>query len=206
MKEHMTSRRYRGFSLLELLITVAIGFTLAGITFVALMPILKQTHIDSAYATTLGTIRNYRNRAVTERKRYIVSFTAPRTITVQYWAVAVPVSPPPVTVATFTLPPDMQFAVQAGFPTSAATVPDGFGAGGAAIDFDQGMGLGSQNYIMFMPDGSSQDTLGNLNSGVLYITRTGELYSSRAITVFGSTGRIRGWRLYNQAGAKWVQQ
>ena len=37
-----------------------------------------------------------------------------------------------------------------------------------AIDFDQGMGLGSQNYIMFMPDGSSQDTLGNYNSGVLY--------------------------------------
>ena len=28
------------------------------------------------------------------------------------------------------------------------------------------MGLGSQNYIMFMPDGSSQDTLGNYNSGV----------------------------------------
>jgi hypothetical protein len=33
------------------------------------------------------------------------------------------------------------------------------------------------------------------------------MYSSRAIDVFGTTGRIRGWRLYNQGGTnKWVQQ
>ncbi len=45
------------------------------------------------------------------------------------------------------------------------------------------MGLGSQNYIMFMPDGSSQDTLGNLNSGIVYLGRPGELWSMRAVTV-----------------------
>ena len=199
----MTSRKHRGFSLLELLITIAIGLTLAGITFMALMPLLKQSHVDSAYDTTLAALRNYRNLSITQSRRYIVTFTAPGTITVQYWAFALPASPPPVTVATYTLPPDIQFAVQAGFP---ATAPDSFGTGGTAIDFDQGMGLGSQAYVMFMPDGSSQDTLGNLNSGVVYLTRPGDIYSSRAVTVFGSTGRIRGWRLYNQAGNKWVQQ
>ena len=122
---------------------------------------------------------------------------------VQYWGVGVPVSPAPVTVATYTLPPDIDFQVQAGFPAAA---PDSFGTGTNAIDFDQGMGLGSQNYIMFMPDGSSQDTLGNYNSGVLYMNRTGDLYSSRAVSVFGTTGRVRGWRLYNQSGNTWVQQ
>ncbi len=76
-----------------------------------------------------------------------------------------------------------------------------------AIDFDQGMGLGSQDYIMFMPDGSSQDTVGNYNSGILYLMRASDMYSSRAIDVWGTTGRIRGWRLYNQGGTnKWVQQ
>jgi hypothetical protein len=60
---------------------------------------------------------------------------------------------------------------------------------------------------MFMPDGSSQDILGNWNSGVLYLGQTNNLYSSRALTVFGPTGRIRGWRLYLQGGANtWVQQ
>ena len=199
----MTSRKHRGFSLLELLIVIAIGFTMAGVTFMALMPLFKENHVDQAYDTTLSVIRNYRNQSITQSKRYIITFTAPGTITVQYWGWAVPVSPAPVTVATFTLPPDIQFAVQAGFPT---TAPDGFGTGVTALDFDQGMGLGSQNYVMFMPDGSSQDTLGNYNSGVLYLARPGDMGSSRAISVFGTTGRVRGWRLYNQGGNKWVQQ
>ena len=202
-KKFMTLRKHRGFSLLELMIVMAIGLTMAGVTFMALMPLFKQNHVDQAYDTTMGVIRNYRNLAITQSKRYIVTFTAPRTITVQYWGVAVPVSPAPVTVATYTLPQDISFAVQTGFPT---TAPDGFGTGVASIDFDQGMGLGSQDYVMFMPDGSSQDTLGNFNSGVLYLTRPTDMYSSRAISVFGSTGRVRGWRLYNQSGNKWVQQ
>src|SRR5579863_1539689 len=192
-KRFMTSRKNRGFSLLELLITIAIGLTMAGVTFIAMMPMFRGNHVDQAYDTTLSVIRNYRNLSITQSKRYILVFTAPATITVQYWGVGVPVSPAPVTVATYTLPQDMQFAVQGGFPGSA---PDGLGSGGTAIDFDQGMGLGSQNYIMFMPDGSSQDLQGNYNSGVVYLTRLGDLYSSRAISVFGTTGRVRGWRLY----------
>jgi prepilin-type N-terminal cleavage/methylation domain-containing protein len=199
----MTSSEKHGFSLLELLVTISIGMTMAGVTFVALMPLFKENNVDTAYDTTISVIRNYRNQSISQSRRYILTFTAPGTITVQYWGVAVPVSPPPVTVATVTLPPDIQFAVQAGFPAAA---PDSFGAGGTAIDFDQGMGLGSQNYIMFMPDGSSQDTLGNYNSGVVYLTRPGDMYSSRAISVFGTTGRVRGWRLYNQSGNTWVQQ
>jgi hypothetical protein len=187
-----------------MMVAIGIGLTMACVTVIALMPVLKQSHVDAAYDTTLSVIRTYRSQAVSQSKRYILTFTTPGTITVQYWGVGVPVSPPPVTVATYTLPPDIQFAVQAGFP---AAGPDNFGSGAVAIDFDQGTGAGSQNYIMFMPDGSSQDTLGNYDSGVLYLTRPGDLYSSRAISVFGTTGRIRGWRLYDQSGVNnWVQQ
>jgi prepilin-type N-terminal cleavage/methylation domain-containing protein len=199
----MTYGKNRGFSLLELMIVIAIGLTMAGVTFIALMPLFKQNHVDAAYDTTLSVIRSYRNQSITQSKRYIITFTPPGTITVQYWGVGVPVSPAPVTVATYTLPSDIQFAVQAGYPAAA---PDSFGTGGSAIDFDQGMGLGSQNYIMFMPDGSSQDSLGNYNSGLVYLTRPGDLYSSRAVSVFGTTGRVRGWRLFNQGGNTWVQQ
>jgi prepilin-type N-terminal cleavage/methylation domain-containing protein len=201
----MTLRKNRGFSLLELMIVMAIGLTMAGVTFIALGPLFKENHVDQAYDLTLSVIRNYRNQSITQSKRYILTFTAPRTITVQYWGVGVPVSPAPVTVASYTLPQDISFAVQAGFP---ATAPDSFGTGVTAIDFDQGMGLGSQNYIMFMPDGSSQDTLGNYNSGILYLTNPAapNIYSSRAIDVWGTTGRVRGWRLYNQGTNKWVQQ
>jgi prepilin-type N-terminal cleavage/methylation domain-containing protein len=199
------AKKQSGFSLLELLIVISIGLVMAGVSIMALGPLYKENHLDSAYDTTLSVIRTYRSQSITQSKRYIITFTNPGTITVQWWQYAVPVSPAPVQVAQYTLPSDVTFSVQAGFP---AASPDGFGTGVTAIDFDQGMGLGSQDYIMFMPDGSSQDTLGNYNSGVLYLTQTGgTVYSSRAIDVFGTTGRIRGWRLYNVAGTNtWEQQ
>jgi len=88
-----------------------------------------------------------------------------------------------------------------------AAAPDGFGAGVNPIDFGQTLAGEPMNYVVFMPDGSARDNLGNFNSGVVYLNLPADLYTSRAVTVWGSTGRVRGWRL-NQIGAvgTWVQQ
>jgi prepilin-type N-terminal cleavage/methylation domain-containing protein len=192
----------RGFTLLEMTIVIAIGLIMAGVTLIAMMPSVKDNHVHAAYDTTLSVIRNYRSLSITQSIRYIVFFTPPGTITVQQWRFAVPVSPAPVTVATYTLPPDIQFAVQAGFPNPG---PDGFGTGATNITFNA-CALVGQDCLIFYPDGSAQDDQGNFNNGVVYLTRPGELYSSRAISVFGTTGRVRGWRLVNQAGNTWIQQ
>lgn len=202
-------RVQRGFSLLELMLTLSIVLIMTGVAMFTMLPAMKQATDANAYDTTLMALRTYRQKAIAQRQRYIVAFTAPGTITISYWGIAVPVNPPPVVVQTLTLPTDVQFQVQGGMPNSPATVPDGFGSGITAIDFGQGLGLGSQNAVMFMPDGSSQDSagLGNYNSGILYLGRAGELQSMRAITVMGTTGRVRGWRLAQQAGGPvWVQQ
>lgn len=189
--------------MLELLIVISIGLTMAGVTFMAMKPLLNENHVDQAYDTALSVMRNYRNQSITNSKRYIVFFTPPRTLTVQYWGVGVPVSPAPVTVATYTLPSDIQFAVQAGFPNPG---PDNFGTGAIAVTVNNCALVGT-NCLIFYPDGSAQDDLGNFNSGVVYLTRPGDMYSSRALSIFGTTGRIRGWRLYLQGGTKkWVQQ
>jgi prepilin-type N-terminal cleavage/methylation domain-containing protein len=203
----MTSRKNRGFSLLELLIVIAIGLTMASVSFIALMPLFKQNHIDQAYDTTLSVLRSYRNQSIEKSQRYIIVFNAPATITVQYWGVGVPTSPAPVNVATYTLPPDMQFASQAGFPATAPDIPGDNGT--AAIQFNACPTVEAGNpCLIFYPDGSVQDDQGNFNNGLVYITRpASNMYSSRAITVFGTTGRIRGWRLYNESGVNtWVQQ
>jgi prepilin-type N-terminal cleavage/methylation domain-containing protein len=203
-------RSSRGVSLLEMMIVLAISATLASITFVALVPMLNKNHVDSAYDTTLMVLRNTRNLAIAQSHQYYVNFNpagfAAGTIQVTYQPPAVNgVLPAVQQVGTYKLPPDVSFAVMAGFPANA---PDGFGSGATAIDFGQGLGAGSLNYVCFLPDGSSQDNLGNYNNGVIYISRPADptIYDARAITVWGATGRIRGWRLYNQSGAKWVQQ
>lgn len=194
---------------MEMLITIAIGLTIASITFISMMPLLNKNHVDSAYDTTLAVMRNTRHLAITQSHQYIVTFTAPGTITVTYQPPIPPggvTLPPPQLVSTYTLPPDVTYNVVAGLP---ATAPDGFGTGIKPIDFGQGLGGGSLAYVSFLPDGSSQDTLGNYNSGIIYISRVADNtpYTSRSITVWGATGRVRGWHLYKQAGAPvWVQQ
>lgn len=203
--------KQRGFSLLELMITVAIGFTIAGVTFVALMPAFNKNHVDLAYDTTLMVLRNTRHLSITQSHQYYVNFNPAGfpagTIQVTYQPPAVNgILPAIQQVATYSLPSDVTFSVKTGFPTNA---PDGFGNGNAAIDFGQGLGGGSLSYVCFMPDGSSQDSLGNYNSGVIYLTRQADptIYTARSISVWGSTGRIRGWRLYKQGGTTlWVQQ
>ena len=104
---------------------------------------------------------------------------------------------------TYTLPNDVVFTAMAGLP---AVAPDGFGSGVTAIDFDQNVSGGNARAIYFMPDGSAQDINSNTNNGIVYMGRPGELYSSMAITLWGATGRLRGWKLANAAGPTWRQQ
>src|SRR5262249_60721426 len=115
----------------------------ACITFISLQPMLRQTHVNQAYDTTLMTLRRYRSQAITQRRRYQVQFTAPRTITVWYLGVAVPVNPAPVLVQTLTLPNDIRFAVQAGMPNTAAPVPGRFWDGRTAREFAHRRGGGA---------------------------------------------------------------
>jgi prepilin-type N-terminal cleavage/methylation domain-containing protein len=209
----MSSHKNNGFSLLEMMITVSIILILCGISYIAMRPILNQSHVDSAYSTTMMALRNTRNLAITQSHEYYVNFNPSGfpagTIQVQYQppAVGVGAAPPLEQVITYAIPSDVSFAVQTGFPTT--STPDGFGAGVNPIDFGQTLAGEPMNYVVFMPDGSSRDNLGNFNSGVVYLTRPSDtnLNNSRAVTVWGATGRIRGWRLDKVSGAwTWTQQ
>lgn len=217
MRETTNSQRQLGFSLLEMLTVVSIGFIIASISFVSLMPLLNKTHVDSAYETTLMVLRNTRHLAISQGHEYNVIFNpggyAAGTILVQYQPGSVGgIYPAVQLVNTYTLPIDVSFAVKPGFP---ASTPDGFGTGVLPLDFGYtpSGGAGGTQKLVFMPDGSARDgtSLGNggsYSSGVLYLNRTaGQITDSRAITVWGATGRIRGWRLDVLSGVNtWVQQ
>lgn len=204
----MASTKQHGFSLLEMIVTISISLILVGITFIGMRPLLFQGHVNTAYDTTLMALRNTRNLAVTQSHQYYVNFNPngfpAGTIQIQYQPPAVGgIAQPIQQVITYSLPADVSFAVQAGFP---GATPDGFGCGITAIDFESAACV-PLNYVVFMPDGSARDNLGNLNSGVVYLTQPAQsIYSSRAVTVWGATGRVRGWRLDSQGGGTWVQQ
>lgn len=197
--------------MLELMITVSLALVMCGVTFIYLKPQLNQTHMNYAYDTTLMVLRNTRHLAITQSHEYYVNFNPAGfpagTIQVEYQpplVVGALAAPPLQQVDTYSIPTDVTFNVQAGFP---AATPDGFGAGATAIDFESTPGV-PLSYVVFFPDGSAQDNLGNYVSGVVYMTQVGQpIYTSRAVTVWGATGRIRGWRLNQVAGVpEWVQQ
>jgi type II secretory pathway pseudopilin PulG len=209
-----------GFSLVELMIVLALFMVVSGMSFMALQPALKDARTNHAYEDVLMQLRVARQRAITERKQYIVCFgvaapagaltpmgaPTPQSIQMFRWDVGTALSAA-TQISANTLPSDLQFQALPGLPNNPATLPDGFGTGATAIDFDQGIAAGIKNQVMFMPDGSAHDTSGSWNSGIIYVGRTSDLYSSRAVTLYGTTGRIRGWRWTNTAGGpQWLQQ
>ncbi len=202
----MVSRRMRGFSLIELMIVIALILVVAGFSIMAIQPSLKNGDVTEAYNQTLMALRQARDISIAQRQIYFVTLSnaaVPNTITITQGSTG-------TVTATYSLPTDVAFVTVPGIPTSPGafpTTPDGFGLGGTAIDFDQGIVGGIKNVIYFYPDGSAQDAVGNVNNGVVYVAMPGFVNTSRAITLWGTTGRLRGWRLSLNAGTYyWRQQ
>ena len=191
---HKSAERQLGFSLLEMLVVIAIILIIAAFAVRGLQTAIKNGHVDTAYATTLQQLRKAAQTAVGERVQCYVTFVSPRTIVTKKI-----VAGTTTTLNSIDLPTDMEFRVDTGLPTGVGLTPDGFGSGTRPIDFSIDYG-GVGTSIYFQPDGSALDSVGRLNNGVVYIGRPGDLLSYRAITLYGYTGRIKGWRLVPKAG------
>jgi Tfp pilus assembly protein FimT len=119
----------RGFSMLELMIVCCVMMIVAGIGFMALQPVLKDARANSAFETAMMPLRTARQRAIAERKQYIVCFgIAPPTgaltpmgvptaqsVQIFRWDAGTALSAA-VQVTAVTLPNDIQFQALAGCP------------------------------------------------------------------------------------------
>ena len=203
----MSVHKMRGFSIVELLIVVVIIMIILGATFIQIGPMLRASQAQAALQTTLGQMRRAHELAVDQRQVYRLTFTGPRTIQLDK------VKIDPVTKAkTFTfqskidLPVQTQFTVVSGLPNTATTVPDGYGNGTVAIDFDRDFG-GAGTEVYFQRDGRALDSSNRVNNGLIYMCRPGELNSCMAVSLIGTTGRSKGWRLTQTSlgTMRWIQ-
>jgi prepilin-type N-terminal cleavage/methylation domain-containing protein len=195
-----------GFSLLEMMAVVAISLTVGTFAVLSLVPVMNQQHVTNAYNTTISAMRQARDNAIAQRTSYAVTFlnsSVPNTIVVGPTLLGFQGDQ---NMTTYVLPSDVTFHVQSIFAST--TPPDNYGAGTSAVDFGYPApqtGTGGQTSVYFCPDGSSQNSTGagscaGMNywsGGVVYLGRGTDVMSSRAITVWGGTGRIHGWRLYS---------
>ena len=184
-----------GFSLAEIVVTLGVLMAGGAVAIMNISGALRGAHVETAYQNTLNQLRFARQVAIDKRTVCRVDFATPGTVSVtQAFADGTPVQS-----ETVTLPSDVQYIIVAGMPSPPSPPPDNIGNGKIAIDFDRVAG-GSGTTIFFQPDGSALDAAGRSNDGVIYIARPGELTGARAITLLGTTGRIRGWRLGTKAG------
>jgi len=191
-------RTESGFSLIEALVVIAIILIMAATAIIQIAPTLKTAKSDTALQTTLGQLRRFHEDAVDQRRVYRISLIAPRTIQVDQMTYDTSGSQVFTFISSIDLPNETQFLCVSGIPTTSANVPDGLGDGKTAIDFALDYGGGGTT-IFFQKDGRATDSNGRLNDGIVYIAQPGVLGSSKAVTVLGATGRVKGWRLTTAA-------
>jgi prepilin-type N-terminal cleavage/methylation domain-containing protein len=203
----------QGFSLVEMVVVISIILVVVATALVNILPLLKSSRANAAQELVLGEMRRAHERAIDERRIYRFTFVAPQTIQLEVGtpanlrarisgsAAAFAQAQPPLV-----LPQTFQFSAVPGIPVAPGAVPDGFGAGATAIDFDVDNG-GGQTQIYFQPDGRALDAQNRLNNGVVYIADPNQLLSSRAVSLYGSTGRAKGWFLLKNpdGSVRWTQ-
>ena len=181
-------RKTQGFTIIELLIVVSVVVIISGISMILIGPALKARAVEIAARTVTMEMRRARQSAVDTRRLCRVTFTAPQTITIEWQS---PGGGAWNQLSQTELPEDMEFLTDVSLPSG----PDGFGTS-PAINFS-----GAQQ-IFFLPDGSAINSVGLISNGVVYVSRPGEVETTRAVTLFGATGRLKQWA-FIEADLSW---
>src|SRR5271170_37076 len=74
-KGFMFSRRTRGFSLIEMMVVVALILIVLAFSIMAIQPALRQAHLTAGYNQTLMALRQARDIAVAQRQIYYVTLS-----------------------------------------------------------------------------------------------------------------------------------
>lgn len=179
----------RGFTMWELAIVCVLIMIISAMAIVQLHPTIQQQQADAAMVEVASQLRQAREMAVSQRRQIQVKFIGTNQVSLNRLNIN------PAVVGGVFIQAPMTFRLTAG----KGDTPDGFGNAGAIVF---GGIVGGPPTMMFQSDGTFVDTAGNLINGTVFLGMLNEPSAARAVTLLGSTGRIRMWR--NNAAA-WVQ-
>lgn len=159
---------------------------------------------DGAMRVVLSQMNAARELAITQRRNMRVEFTLGNKVEIRREEVTVPATIPVTmtTISSVFIEGGLQFATVSNVPTT-STAPDVVCNGSiTAVSFPTA--TGSPLEVKFKPDGSLVNQDGAILNGTVCISLPNQVYgvsnstngvlSARAVTVFGSTGRVRGYR------------
>jgi type II secretory pathway pseudopilin PulG len=176
-----------GYSLVELLILLACIGVVSGFVFIQATNVLPTFKSNSAMNQVIQQMRIARNTAIADRRAVIVNIS-PVAGTMQLQQVP-PNGGPPVTLSTVPLT-GAQFCLMPGVPDT----PMGFGNANP-VNFVNASNPGTVVAVAeFLSDGSFGAAVGVPVNGTIFTCIPGNKVSARAVTVLGTTGRVRPYR------------
>jgi type II secretory pathway pseudopilin PulG len=170
----------RGFSVIEALFVVGIMGVIAAMAGIQMTSARPSLIGDGAMRVVMSQMRMARELAITQRRYMRVVFTLPNRV--QIFREEVP-GPSTTPMSEAYVEGGVSYSLVPGIPDT----PDAFGQG-SAIDF------GVVINVKFTPDGTLVNQDGQTANGSVFLALPSAERSARAITVLGSTGRIRGYR------------
>lgn len=170
-----------GFTLTEVLVVIAIGAVLAGITVLSFVAANRTLQGDGAMRVVVGQLQVARETAMTQRRDIEVRFVAPNRIDILRQEI--PLAAGQTLLSQIYLESGATFMTFAGVPDT----PDGFG-NAAPVSF------GAATRLVFTPDRQLVDQTGVPANGTVFLGINGEPETARAVTVFGATARVHSWR------------
>jgi len=186
-----TNGREKGFSLIESIIVAAIMMVMLTMAILQSFGSMESYRANAAMDVVLSQLRVARQLAISQRRNVTITFTTatiPQSIT--YTIMPNPGDayiPPPVTVS---IPPQISFT---GVPGLADT-PMLFGTCGGTYGICIAGVSGGPPVMEFTTMGQFTDSTGvNTLNGTVFLATPNRISTARAITIMGSTGRVRSY-------------
>lgn len=179
----MTAQRWGsqcGFNIVETMFVLGILGILASVATVQINASRPGLKGDGAMRIVLSQMNQARELAITQRRNMRVTFDNGNRVQV----LREDGSEPTLTVVSSAyIEGGLQFTLVAGLPDT----PDAFGNPSAVA-------FGDATQIKFNPDGWLVSQTGGPLNGTVFVAMPNVKNSARAVTVLGSTGRVRGYR------------
>jgi Tfp pilus assembly protein FimT len=182
-----SARNEAGFSLMEILVVVAVTIIISGIAIFTGQNYLPTFRANAAMGQVIQQMRLARSTAVSDRRAIIVNISAAAG-TMQLQQVP-PNGGIPVTLSTVTLA-GAQFCLAPGVPDT----PMAFG-NSQPVNFVNATVPGAVvTATEFLSDGTFGQAVGIPVNGSIFICVPGKKDGVRAVTILGTTGRVRPYR------------
>ncbi|MGH9745869.1 MAG: prepilin-type N-terminal cleavage/methylation domain-containing protein [Candidatus Acidiferrales bacterium] len=185
--------RTRGFSMVEMVVVVAVAMTLMAIVTLQAQPALLQIRANTAKDQIQSALRTAREMAISDRRSVKVEFLVnpagnPAGSYVRLTRQGGGFGPDTV-IQFLAIQNSVVFTTFNGVPDT----PDGYG--NAAPIYFGGVANGPAAGMFYQSDGTFITSTGIPINGTVFLGIPGQPSTARAITVLGTTGRVRSYHI-----------